>query len=292
MKRLGRGSIYYGKREEQSEDIYEEEEQLLKPNPILVTGATGRTGQWIALGLMNQNFNVRCYTRSFSSAEAIFGPSGSNLDIFQGDISSLEDVREAVDNLDAIVCASGAPWWVPGAFSNTDVKGVSNLVAAAKHVPSIRRFVLISTIEDDSRRGVAKREAEKIVMESGIPYVIFRVPKLSSERGGLRRIFLSEEAKPVPGGVGEICRLDLAQCVCQALVHDRIIARLHQEDPDGGFVFPSCIIGVENGADPYVPDKKFWRSQFNRITDSYQEKTNMDQDNDAKRAAKQPDQAS
>jgi hypothetical protein len=87
-KRLGRGNIYYGERtgvktdEELALERYggdeEETDEYLKDDPVLVIGGTGRTGQWITLGLLNQNFNVRVFTRKFEKAETLFGPSGSN----------------------------------------------------------------------------------------------------------------------------------------------------------------------------------------------------------------------
>lgn len=275
MKRLGRGSIYYGSRPEISEAEYtameqkaEEDDGYLKPDPVLITGATGRTGQWIALGLMNQGFNVRCYTRDFSNAESMFGPSGSNLDVFPGSITSYEDVKDAVEDSIAIVCASGAPWWLPTGYGNVDVKGVQNLVKAAKEAGTVRRFVLISSTKESDARGKAKREAEKAVMESGIPYVIIRSPKLKDTEGGLSKIFLTGEGEKKPErGLGHISRVDLAQVTCQALVYGRSVERLNEADPDADFEFPSCIVNTENGADPYVPDKRFWKTEFNRISD-------------------------
>lgn len=282
MKRLGRGSIYYGTREESAieEPVADEEDDgFLKPDPVLVTGATGRTGQWISLGLMNQDFNVRCFSRNFGGAEKIFGPSGSNLDVFQGDVANFDQVYDAVDGSVAIVCASGAPWWIPGGFQNVDVKGVQNLIDAAKKTGTVKRFVLISSLDDSGGLGKAKRQAEQIVIDSGVPYVILRAAKLSDSEGGLSKIYLSTENAPLPSNpVGQLSRLDLAQTVCQTLVYNRKVDMLAEEDPKGEFDFPSCVINVENGADPYVPDQKFWRKEFNRISDAYRDKAYMDSD--------------
>jgi hypothetical protein len=82
-KKYGRGYIYYGEPERLKSDPVEdgelEEDELLKEDAVLVVGGTGRTGQWITLGLLNQGFNVRVLTRSFERAEKLFGPSGSNV---------------------------------------------------------------------------------------------------------------------------------------------------------------------------------------------------------------------
>ena len=267
MKRMGRGSIYYGTREnDEAEKQAPDIDDFLKPDPVLVTGGTGRTGQWIALGLVNQGFNVRCFTRVFESAEKIFGPSGSNLDVFEGNVANYEDVYDAVEGSIAIVCASGAQWWMPGGFANTDVKGVQNLVNAAKKAGGVRRFVLISTISERGPRAKAKREAEKIVIESGLAYTIIRVANLSGEGGGLYDIIVS--AGEIQNGKGDVSRVDVAQAACQALVYDRTVATLKEETGDDEFEFPNCVINVENGKGPFVPDKRFWKKQFSDITNA------------------------
>jgi hypothetical protein len=82
-KKYGRGYIYYGEPDRLKTDPVQDDElaqdELLKENAILVVGGTGRTGQWITLGLLNQGFNVRVLTRRFENSEKLFGPSGSNV---------------------------------------------------------------------------------------------------------------------------------------------------------------------------------------------------------------------
>lgn len=288
MKRMGKGTIYYGPRsghmqEQQSEDS--EEEYLLKPDPVLVTGGTGRTGQWISLGLLNQEFNVRVFTRSFDRAEKLFGPSGSNVDIFEGDISNYNQVLDAVDGSIAIVCASGAPWWLPGGFAAVDVTGVSNLVKAAQESGGISRFVLLSASEQNSGRGSAKLKAEQIVRESGLPYVILRVTKLSDTQGGIQEIVLNPEIGAARINARSITRVDLAQVVCQALVYGRSVSQLNEADPDSEFDFPNCTIVASNGPNPFVPDKRFWKREFNRISDAYREKVDVLEETDSVQSA-------
>lgn len=87
MKKYGRGHIYYGERARfgegelsaEEEGALQSEDEYLKDDAILVVGGTGRTGQWIALGLLNLGFNVRVFTREFKRAEGIFGPTGANV---------------------------------------------------------------------------------------------------------------------------------------------------------------------------------------------------------------------
>lgn len=271
MKRMGRGTIFYGERAPEPDDEEDDpipDGDLLKPDPVLLAGGTGRTGQWIALGLRNQSFNVRCFTRSFQRAEDIFGPSGSNLDVFEGDLARMDDVYDAVNGSIAIVCAAGAPWWRPGGLQAVDVKGVVNLVEAAKKAGGVSRFVLISSADATSARGKAKRSAEEVVKASGLPYVIVRAAALKDAEGGRNTIQVQPGEAAAEAGK-EISRVDLAQCVCQALVYDRAVKRLKEEDPEGEFNFPDCVLTVANGKGEYEPDKRFWKKTFNRISDAY-----------------------
>lgn len=283
MKRMGRGTIYYGEKPVFEEEEVGDDEETLKPDPVLVTGATGRTGQWITLGLLNQEFNVRCLSRKFGRAESLFGPSGSNVDVFEADITKQNDVQPAVDGAVAIICASGGSRWVPGALDGVDVTGVANLIAAAKDAGSVRRFVLISTSDETSPRARAKRKAEHLLIKSGLPYVIIRIAKLSDGEGGVMQI----ATYPIIANSNDqtasraIARVDLAQCVCQALVHDRKMTNLRKENPDEDFVFPNCIFSAENINEPYIPDKRFWPNTFNQIGDAFRPKSSDTNDEQA-----------
>lgn len=272
MKRMGRGTIYYGERastREALQDEESEEEFLLKPDPVLVAGATGRTGQWISLGLLNQGFNVRSLSRSFGKAEKLFGPSGSNLDVFEGNLVKFDQVFEAVNGSIAVVCAAGAPWWLPGGFGAVDVRGIRNLIDASVKAGTVRRFVLISAADAQSARGRVKRQAEKFLKSSGLPHVIIRAAQLTNEEGGLKTVLLNVSGEDPTGSVS---RIDLAQSVCQALVYDRAVSQLNEKDPSGEFDFPDCVISVSNGKDDYVPDKYFWKREFNRISDAHRDR--------------------
>lgn len=283
MKRMGRGTMYYGERpdysEEEAADAIDDGMETLMPDPVLVTGATGRTGQWIALGLLNQFFNVRCLTRKFSRAETIFGPSGANVDVFEADLSKNEGLADAVDGATAIVFSSGSSRWVPGGFVAVDADGVSRLVDSALQVGGVSLLVLISSADAGSARGQAKRRAEDSVKASGLPYVIFRVQSLSDGVGGLEEIVMKpilehHDSSSNSPPLRALSRVDLAQCVCQAIVHHQKIQALNADNADDEFKFPNCVISVENSGQPFTPDKRFWTNSFNRIADAYRERDN------------------
>lgn len=287
MKKYGRGYIYYGERkrlltedgngveEEEvvNESQSEEEEEILKPNSVLVVGGTGRTGQWVTLGLLNQGFNVRVLTREFEGAEKLFGTSGANVDVFEGNLNDISSVEEAVRGAVAIVCMAGDnyAWWQVLAGNRTDVDGTgtSTLVDAAKRAGTIARFVLVSDADESSTRGRRKRVAEDALRHSGLPYVIVRAATLKDEEGGLKEINVTPVPNAISNAGGAISRVDLAQVVCQAMVHHRTISELCETDPDGGFQFPDCILHVCNGEAEFVPDKRFWRNTFSTATDAF-----------------------
>lgn len=236
------------------------EDEFLKDDSVLVAGGTGATGQWITLGLLNQNFNVRVLTRSFDRAEKLFGPSGSNVDVFQGDVTDPATLVDAVDGAIGIVIAAAPEWWRLG-NSTVEGSGAVALIEAAAAAKSVKRIVLLSATESSPRFG-NKKLAEEALQKSGIPHVILRVPSLSSKQGGMSNIILKQEPSlDVETGMS-LTRIDAAQVVCQALVHDRFVSEMQAADPDGGFDFGNCTVEVSNGDKPSIIDKRYWKRTF------------------------------
>lgn len=276
MKKYGRGYIFYGERKRLSEPEEPEqipENELLKPDAVLVAGGTGRTGQWVTLGLLNQGFNVRVLTRKFERAEKLFGTSGANVDVFEGKLSDEKALADAVGGASAVVCVAGdaRPWWgIPGVADRDDAdgEGAARLVRAAA-AAGVNRFVLVSDADGNSARGRRKAVAEDVLKASGLPFIIVRAAALADEEGGLRDIRLTPATGETTATVGSVSRVDLAQTVCQAMVHHRTIEELKETDPEGGFVFPDCTIKVCNGDGDFVPEGRFWRERFNTIADAF-----------------------
>lgn len=262
LKKYGRGNIFYGDRElagaSDDDDDTEPEMEILSPNAVLVAGGTGRTGQWITLGLLNQGFNVRVLTRSFERAESLFGESGANVNVFEGDLSDPAPLADATAGAAAVVFAAAAPWWQPAGAAVAG-RGAANLAEAARKAGTVKRFVLVSA------GGAPGAEAERALRESGVEHVVVRAAKLQDREGGLEDIEVSLAGGEAKGVQGTLTRVDLAQVVCQALVHDRFIRRMQEEDPGGGFVFPSCTVTAANGSAPFVPDPMFWRRSFSKL---------------------------
>lgn len=277
-KQYGRGKMYYGpstmrKQEETAKNVHEdieEEWEDLKPDPVLVAGGTGRTGQWVVLGLLNQGFNVRVLTRRFERAEELFGESGGNVDVFEANLDSPStgELAEAVRGARAVVFIAGngtanlfgIP--IPGSPPPPSAKNL--LDAIVENASDIQRFVMVAqdAYQDTSRSQLTA---------SNIPYVVLKPGKLSDEEGGLKSISVSVASSDDNDNTdtgASITRLDLAQVVCQALVHDRSIRKLAENDPDneGDFQFPSTTIAVSNGDAPFdETDATFWTNTFSNL---------------------------
>lgn len=273
MKRMGRGTIFYGEKTEALEPVAPSEDdefEELKPNAVLVTGATGQTGQWITLGLLTQDFNVRVMTRKFGKAEKLFGPSGSNVDVFEANLSNYSQVKEAVDGSKIIVCCAAGSILssLSESLNVVDTKGMENLVKAAKECGSVEKILYISS---NNVKSIKQQRAERVIIDSGLPYIIIRINSLSDAEGGLFNITLAPviDNNTTVNRSDKISRVDLAQCVCQALVQNRKLAKMALDDPDAGFEFPDCIISANNTKEPFLPDKRFWLNAFNRISDAF-----------------------
>lgn len=288
---MGRGTQYYGQRvgadiEESPSPAVDDESDVenvapidLRPDAVVVVGGTGRTGQWVSLGLANNGFTVRVITRSVQHAESMFGPAGSNVDIVNADITKPNTLSSAIVSASALVVCSAAPRWLPFSHEAVDVRGVENVVHAAVNAQSVGRIILVSDAGVSSAHAKAKRRAEEIVKASGIPYVIIRVAALRDGEGGRQHI----DMRPIVSDskllkVRPITRVDLAQCICQALVHHRRVASILQEDPLCGVAFPNCVVSVANSDAPYIPNRRFWTSLFNRVSETFTVPSELDED--------------
>lgn len=278
MKRMGRGTIYYGEKTEAPEPVQPSEDdefEELKPNSVLVTGATGQTGQWVTLGLLTQNFNVRVMSRKFSKAETLFGPSGSNVDVFEANLSNYNQVKQSVDGSKIIVCCAAASFLsnFSSSLNVVDTKGIEHLVKAAKECGTVEKILYISS---NDKKSIKQQKCEQVIVNCGLPYIIIRVNALSDVEGGLYNINLTpitDDGTSTASNSDKISRVDLAQCVCQALVQNRKLSQMALADPDAGFEFPNCIMSVNNTSETFLPDKRFWSNAFNRISDAFEQKT-------------------
>lgn len=165
--------------------------------PILVTGGTGTLGRLVVPRLLDAGMNVRVLTRQ--QPEPIDG-----VEFVTGDLASGEGVDAAMQGIHTVVHLAGS--------AKGDEDKARNLVRAASGA-SVRHLVHISVVGAD-RVPVAskldrnmfgyfesKLEAERTVMESGIPWTILRATQFND----LVLMVLQQMAKlpvvPLPKGM-------------------------------------------------------------------------------------------
>jgi nucleoside-diphosphate-sugar epimerase len=164
------------------------------PATMLVTGATGFLGARLVQRLLSNGQRVRVLVRSSTRGPRLADRSA---EVFLGDIADREALRTAADGATVIYHLAGR-LLVPGVsaeeYHRTHVEGTNALVSVCRGVPSVRRFVHVSTtgvLGSTGDRAAAeeapirptnvyedtKAQAESIVRESwrdGFPAVIAR----------------------------------------------------------------------------------------------------------------------
>ena len=142
----------------------------------LVTGATGRTGSQVIRKLVQAGAHVRALIHS-TQPEAL---PGEGVEFVPGDYQDYDSLFQACEGVDWVIATVGAQASTRGAdlVDKVEFQGNVNLIDAAKS-RGVRHFTLITV------RGVgtswafnpvyvAKARAEQHLVESGVPYTIFR----------------------------------------------------------------------------------------------------------------------
>lgn len=283
QKQYGAGPVFYGPADvqypEDEEFIDSEDTDLkrnenngwqkgpLKENPVLVVGGTGRTGLWTVLGLVNAGINVRVFTRRKKRAEKLFGPDGSNVDVFEGDMrKDVENgLKEALKGCWGVVMCAAGRW---GQLDAVEGKCVERLVKLGD-IAGVERIVLVSSKGCQSiTRGFdaewlrAKYGAEKSVQLGKMKHCIVRAGRLSDSAGGKKQITLSSTDD---GQRSSLTRIDLAQLLIQILVRDwKVKSEALSNHTIANFGNMNMTIANGNGS---AQANGFWQSELDNLYD-------------------------
>ncbi len=146
---------------------------------VLVLGASGLIGNFVAADLIRRGFFVTAAARRFTPAQAIFfGDSAREVPLVGLDVTALERLLQE-GKADVVVNCVGV--LQDSASDNTrevHAAFVERLIAAvrAAALPVLLVHVSIPGAAEDDRTAFAasKRAAERAIMQSGVPYAILR----------------------------------------------------------------------------------------------------------------------
>lgn len=207
--------------------------------PVVITGATGRTGALTYLLLKSRGVDVRGYVRNATKAKELLGCNkcDESEGIFVGDTTEPESLKAPMQGAGSLIIATSA-WPVCHPFPNCSypkgdepinvdwIGAKSQLAAFATATHGEGMVVLISTMgtttpDDkgpDSLGDISfyKLNFEAELMASGLPYTIVKPCGLSEEPPLLKTLLVGhdDELTPKPPVMG---RADVAR-VCAAAV--------------------------------------------------------------------------
>lgn len=145
------------------------------PNPVLVVGATGQLGSHVVRLLVARNVRVRALVRR-SSDTTLLRQLG--VELAYGNLDDLASVQAACQGVGAVLATASSI--VPGKgdrFGERDEGWYRNLTQASREA-GVQRFIYISAFSSDHDGQVPefqiKRRIERFIMDSGVPYTIFR----------------------------------------------------------------------------------------------------------------------
>ena len=153
----------------------------MEQRSYLVTGYTGFIGRYIVHALQDGGSRVRGLSRHPRS-----GPSVTDLEVFQGDLTRPDTLRGVAEGIDTIIHAAGyahSAAGPSGIHRQVTGRGTRHLLAEAEK-SGVRRFVFVSSVKampepgadclaetaeglPEDEYGLSRRQAEELVLAEG-----------------------------------------------------------------------------------------------------------------------------
>lgn len=144
---------------------------------VLVTGASGFLGGWVAQILSERGHTVRALVRRTSKRAHL--EKLANLELAEGSVEDRDAVGRAMEGVDAVIHSAGLVKARNEAeFHATNVQGTQNLVDAAKAQPALKRFVHVSSLEATG----PSQDGSPVPTAQAAPVTAYGRSKLESEK--------------------------------------------------------------------------------------------------------------
>lgn len=198
---------------------------------ILITGGTGYVGKELLKSLNADDVKILARKGSLIP---------KNYEAVYGDLMDKDSLVKAVDKVDCVVhLAAVTHARNMSEFYKINVEGTKNLVEACKN-SKVKRFIFISSMAvcrkylDDY--GKSKRDAEEIIKNSGLSYVILRPTMIYGGDSEVIKRFISYVKKipfiiPMIGkGSGKIQPVhvnDVANVIAGAIDNEKALGKIY-----------------------------------------------------------------
>lgn len=188
---------------------------------ILVTGATGFIGKNLLKKLLDKNLPVRALARDKNKISKV-----NNLEVVEGDLLDKEKLFKATENVDVVIhLAAVVKASSSYGYNKTNIEGTKNLVEACLK-NKVKKIIYISSLDacldGTNCYGESKALGEKIVIASGIDYIIIRPAlvygKESDAVGVLADLIKKLPIIPVVGNGKAILQPIYVDDVCRAII--------------------------------------------------------------------------
>jgi nucleoside-diphosphate-sugar epimerase len=112
---------------------------------ILVTGATGMIGSFVARRAVEEGYNVRVLARQSSDRTLL---AGLDVDYALGDLSDPQSLTAALNQVDIVVHAAAhiGDWGPAETYRQINVVGLEHFLTAARKVGQLRRWIQVSSL--------------------------------------------------------------------------------------------------------------------------------------------------
>ena len=147
----------------------------MKPQKILVTGATGYIGGRLVPCLLEEGYDVRCFARD---ADRLGGrPWRDEVEVAEGDALDYDTVRPAMEGVDAVYYLIHSLASGEGEFADRDRRAAENFRRAAEEA-GVGRIIYLGGIEPKGEKQSehlrSRLETGEELRKGGVPVTEFR----------------------------------------------------------------------------------------------------------------------